>query len=121
MQTKVYLVKISGFDTHNSQVASNSAAYLGVHADLLAQISGAVTNFITDLNNQNSGDDVLAVTFSEFGRKAAENGNLGTDHGEIAPMFVFGSSLNGVISGTNINLSEAVAGNNFQVETVQHD
>jgi uncharacterized protein (DUF1501 family) len=121
LQTKVYLVKISGFDTHNSQVASNSAAHLGVHADLLAQISGAVTNFITDLNNQNSGDDVLAVTFSEFGRKAAENGNLGTDHGEIAPMFVFGSSLNGGISGTNINLSEAVAGNNFQVETVQHD
>ena len=121
LQTKVYLVKIGSFDTHNLQVASNSTAHLGSHADLLTQVSEAVTNFITDLNNQNIGDDVLAVTFSEFGRKAGENGNLGTDHGEIAPMFVFGSSLNAGISGTNINLSEAVIGNNFQVQTVQHD
>lgn len=121
LQTKVYLVKIGSFDTHNLQVASNTTAHLGNHASLLTQVSEAVTNFITDLNNQNIGNDVLAVTFSEFGRKAGENGNLGTDHGEIAPMFVFGSSLNGGISGTNINLSEAVSGNNFQVQTVQHD
>ena len=121
LQTKVYLVKIGSFDTHNLQVASNTTSHLGSHADLLAQLSDAVNNFITDLNNQNMGDDVLAVTFSEFGRKAGENGNLGTDHGEIAPMFVFGSSLNGGISGTNINLAEAVSGNNFQVQTVQHD
>jgi uncharacterized protein (DUF1501 family) len=121
LQTKVYLVKIGGFDTHNLQVASNSTSHLGTHADLLTEVSEAVTNFITDLNNQNIGNDVLAVTFSEFGRKAGENGNLGTDHGEIAPMFVFGSSLNAGVSGTNINLSEAIAGNNFQVQTVQHD
>ena len=121
LQTKVYLVKIGSFDTHNLQVASNTTSHLGTHAGLLAQLSDAVNSFITDLNNQNMGDDVLAVTFSEFGRKAGENGNLGTDHGEIAPMFVFGSSLNGGISGTNINLAEAVSGNNYQVQTVQHD
>ena len=121
LQTKVYLVKIGSFDTHNLQVASNTTTHLGDHANLMTQLSEAVTNFITDLNNQNIGDDVLAVTFSEFGRKAGENGNLGTDHGEIAPMFVFGSSLNGGISGTNINLSEATSTNNFQVQTVQHD
>jgi uncharacterized protein (DUF1501 family) len=121
LETKVYLVKIGGFDTHNLQVASNTTTHTGNHAVLLTQVSEAVTNFITDLNNQNIGEDVLAVTFSEFGRKAGENGNLGTDHGEIAPMFVFGSSLNAGISGTNINLNEAIAGNNFQVQTVQHD
>ncbi|MDN3676466.1 DUF1501 domain-containing protein [Flavobacterium paronense] len=121
LQTKVYLVKIAGFDTHNLQVASNTTTHLGSHADLLTQVSEAVTNFITDLNNQNIGNDVLAVTFSEFGRKAGENGNLGTDHGEIAPMFVFGSSLNVGISGTNVNLNEAVDGNNYQIQTVQHD
>ncbi len=121
LETKVYLVKIGGFDTHNLQVASNTTSHTGNHADLLTQVSEAVANFITNLNNKNIGDDVIAVTFSEFGRKAGENGNLGTDHGEIAPMFVFGSSLNAGISGTNINLSEAIAGNNFQVQTVQHD
>lgn len=121
LQTKVYLVKIGGFDTHDIQVATNTTTHLGTHAGLLTQVSEAVKCFITDLNNQNLGDDVIAVPFSEFGRKAGENGNLGTDHGEIAPMFVFGKSINPGVSGTNINLSEAVLANNFQVQTVQHD
>ena len=119
LQTKVYLVKIGGFDTHYQQVASNTTSHLGKHADLLTQISEAIHSFITDLNSQNIGEDVIAVTFSEFGRKAAENGNLGTDHGEIAPMFVFGSSIAPGISGTNIDLNEAFEGG--QVQTVQHD
>ena len=121
LQTKVYLVKIGGFDTHDLQVSANTATHLGKHADLMTEISEAIKSFITDLNSQYMGEDVIAVTFSEFGRKAAENGNLGTDHGEIAPMFVFGSSINPGVSGTNINLSEAVVGNNYQVQTVQHD
>ena len=121
LQTKVYLVKIGGFDTHNAQVATNTTTHLGTHANLLTQVSEAVKCFITDLNNQNLGDDVIAVPFSEFGRKAGENGNLGTDHGEIAPMFAFGKSINPGVSGTNINLSEAVLANNYQVRTVQHD
>ncbi len=121
LQTKVYLVKIGGFDTHDLQVASNTTTHLGKHADLMTQISESIKTFITDLNNQNMGDDVIAVTFSEFGRKAAENGNLGTDHGEIAPMFVFGKSIAPGVSGTNINLSEAIVGNNYQIKTVQHD
>ncbi|SHN07109.1 DUF1501 domain-containing protein [Flavobacterium xinjiangense] len=121
LQTKVYLVKVGGFDTHDMQVAANNTAHLGNHANLLTQISEAITTFITDLNNQNMANDVVAVTFSEFGRKAGENANLGTDHGEIAPMFVFGSAINPGISGTNINLSEAVLANNYQVRTVQHD
>jgi uncharacterized protein (DUF1501 family) len=121
LQTKVYLVKIGGFDTHDIQVASNTTTHLGTHANLLTQVSEAIKSFITDLNNQNLGDDVITVPFSEFGRKAGENGNLGTDHGEIAPMFVFGKSINPGVSGTNINLSEAVLANNYQVQTIQHD
>lgn len=121
LQTKVYLVKIGGFDTHDLQVSANTTTHLGSHANLMTEISEAINSFITDVNSQNMGDDVIAVTFSEFGRKAAENGNLGTDHGEIAPMFVFGSSIAPGISGTNINLNEAVSGNNYQITTVQHD
>lgn len=121
LQTKVYLVKVGGFDTHDMQVAANNTTHLGSHATLLTQISEAINSFITDLNNQNMGNDVVAVTFSEFGRKAGENASLGTDHGEIAPMFVFGNAINPGISGTNINLSEAVSTNNYQVRTVQHD
>ncbi|WP_269686657.1 DUF1501 domain-containing protein [Flavobacterium lacustre] len=121
LQTKVYLVKVGGFDTHDMQVAANNTTHLGNHASLLTQVSDAINTFITDLNNQNMGNDVISVTFSEFGRKAGENASLGTDHGEIAPMFVFGNAINPGISGTNINLSEAVSANNYQVRTIQHD
>lgn len=121
LETKVYLVKIGGFDTHDMQVSDSTTAHLGTHANLLTQLSESINTFITDLNSQNKGEDVVAVTFSEFGRKAAENGNLGTDHGEIAPLFVFGSSISPGISGTNVNLNEAVAGNNYQITTIQHD
>ena len=121
LETKVYLVKIGGFDTHNLQVSGASTPHIGKHAELLTEISEAISNFVTDLKNQSIDKDVLAVTFSEFGRKAGENGGLGTDHGEIAPMFVFGSAITPGVSGTNINLGEAVSSNNFQVKTVQHD
>ncbi len=121
LNTKVYLVKLTGFDTHDTQVTNATSTHTGAHAGLLQQLSEAVTAFMNDLNGQNIADDVLAVTFSEFGRKAAENANLGTDHGEIAPMFVFGKAILPGISGNNVNLAEAVATNNYQIQTVQHD
>jgi len=121
LETKVYLVKLTGFDTHDTQVANATDTHTGTHAGLLQQLSEAVTAFMNDLNGQNLADDVLAVTFSEFGRKAGENANLGTDHGEIAPMFAFGKGILAGVSGTNVNLAEAVSTNNYQIQTVQHD
>lgn len=120
LQSKVYMVRISGFDTHNAQVQS-SGGVIGKHHGLLDELSEAVKAFVDDLQNQNLDEDVVGLTFSEFGRKAAENGNLGTDHGEIAPMFVFGSPVAGGVSGTNPNLLEATSANNWQIQTVQYD
>ena len=76
---------------------------------------------MNDISSQGFQDDVVGLTFSEFGRKAKENGNLGTDHGEIAPMFVFGTAINGGVSGTNPDLTEASENNNWQLETFQFD
>jgi uncharacterized protein (DUF1501 family) len=120
LSTKVYMVRISGFDTHNAQVQGVGEA-LGKHHSLLTDLSESMEAFINDLNNQNLADDVVGLTFSEFGRKAAENGNLGTDHGEIAPMFVFGKPVAGGVSGTNPDLTEATSSNNYQIKTVQYD
>ena len=118
--SKVYMVRISGFDTHNAQV-QGVGDILGKHHDLLSELSDAVDAFMNDINSQNIADDVVGLTFSEFGRKARENGNFGTDHGEIAPMFVFGKPVAGGVSGTNPDLTEAIEGNNYQIQTVQHD
>ncbi len=120
MQSKVYLVTLGGFDTHNEQNQA-SGDILGTHHELLGQLSEAVSAFMQDLNADSAGQDVVGLTFSEFGRKAKENGSLGTDHGEVAPMFVFGNPVRSGISGVNVDLSEATTDNNYQVETVQFD
>ncbi|WP_298530374.1 DUF1501 domain-containing protein [uncultured Algibacter sp.] len=118
--TKIYMVRISGFDTHDAQVQGPGDA-IGKHYNLLSRLSDSVEAFINDLEGQNLADDVVGLTFSEFGRKAAENGNFGTDHGEIAPMFVFGKAVKGGVSGNNPDLKEATSMNNYQLKTVQYD
>ena len=120
LETKIYIVRIGGFDTHNNQ-NEGANTIQGKHNDLLTEVSEAIEIFFNDLDSQSLSDDVVGLTFSEFGRKAKENGNFGTDHGEIAPMFVFGKPINGGVSGNNVNLSEATSDNNFQLETVQFD
>jgi len=44
------------------------------------------------------------MTFSEFGRRVAENGSRGTDHGEAAPMFLIGGGLKGGLYGEHPSL-----------------
>jgi hypothetical protein len=110
---KIYYANLGGFDTHVGQKNKQTR--------LLKTYSDAMSIFVKDLKNNGLLDDTLIMTFSEFGRKAKENGSLGTDHGEIAPMFVFGNPVNGGVSGTNVDLSEATDDNNFQLETVQFD
>ena len=120
LESKVYIVKIGGFDTHNNQ-SQTAGSIEGKHNDLLIEVSEAIKSFVDDLDGQGLADDIVGLTFSEFGRKAKENGSLGTDHGEIAPMFVFGNPVNGGVSGTNVDLSEATDDNNYQLKTVQFD
>ncbi len=85
--TKVYLVTLGGFDTHNNQPQR--------HQQLLNSFSEAVTTFYKDLTAAGWDDKVLTMTMSEFGRRFNENGSLGTDHGTAAPTMFFGSALDG--------------------------
>ncbi|MEM9822969.1 MAG: DUF1501 domain-containing protein [Bacteroidota bacterium] len=111
--TKIYLVDLFGFDTHVDQVQSNSPT-VGIHANLLTELSTAVKAFQDDLNSLNLENRVMTVTFSEFGRKVPENGSRGTDHGTLAPMFVFGSNVEGGMSGINPDLSNLSATGTLQ-------
>ena len=120
IQTKVYLVRLGGFDTHSNQVQAQGYLH-GKHYNLLDELSTAIEAFMRDVNSDNIGEDIVGITISEFGRKAQENGSLGTDHGEVAPVFVFGKPVESGISGVNVDFSEATQGNNFQIQTVQYD
>jgi len=120
INTKIYLVRLGGFDTHANQV-QGAGDLQGRHYNLLNELSTAVEAFMRDLNSDSLAEDVVGITISEFGRKAKENGSLGTDHGKVAPVFIFGKPVQSGISGVNVDLSEATEDNSFQIETVQFD
>lgn len=100
LKTKVYILNINGFDTHDAQVLG-TAPTTGTHADLLKTLSDAIHAFQDDLNLLGLEQRVAGMTFSEFGRQIASNASYGTDHGDAAPMFLFGSCISGGVIGTN--------------------
>jgi uncharacterized protein (DUF1501 family) len=114
--TKIFLCRIGGFDTHANQVINNNAT-MGSHAALMYHISSAVKAFYDDLRNLGLADRVLTMTFSEFGRRAESNGSYGTDHGNAAPMLIFGTCLNPGVYGENPDLNNLEGGN----VPMQHD
>ena len=83
--TPVYLVSLSGFDTH-----ANQNQY---HPGLWAGISEAVSSFYKDLEVDGWDDKVLTMSFSEFGRRVKQNAANGTDHGTANTLFVIGKQL----------------------------
>ena len=91
METRVYFVSQGGYDTHANQ--------LNNHQRLLTELSTSMSAFQKDLTAHNKDDQVMTMTFSEFGRRPAENGSGGTDHGTAAPLFVMGSQVKGGLLG----------------------
>jgi len=100
LKTKVYMVSLGGFDTHNSQVDPGDTSQ-GTHADLLGKVSEAINAFMEDLKYLHIANRVMGMTFSEFGRRIKSNASIGTDHGAAAPMFIFGDQVVPGILGTN--------------------
>lgn len=105
VKTKVFLVKIGGFDTHADQVEGYDAT-MGSHAALLYHISSAMKAFQDDLRLRGLEDRVLTVTTSEFGRRIHSNGSYGTDHGTGGPVFVFGKGAHPGVVGNVPDLTK---------------
>lgn len=100
MPTRLYYTSFrnNAFDTHVQQ--SN------LHSRLLTYFSDAVYAFMQDMERIGRADDVMVLVFSEFGRRAAENANLGTDHGTANVMFALGNGVKGGHFGTPSDLTK---------------
>ena len=124
-KTKIFLLRIDGFDNHANQVDSQNNSHLGKHADLLTELSESIKAFQDDLEQLGIDENVVTTTFTEFGRKPIENGNKGTDHGNLGPMFVIGSGVVPGFTGTHLSLDSFTYGgnvNHFDLDTqMQHD
>jgi len=85
INTKVYYLSLGSFDTHVAQE--------GQQRRLFTEMNEAVKAFVKDLKANNRFQDVLLMTFSEFGRRVAQNASGGTDHGTANNMFFISGGL----------------------------
>ena len=68
-----FVLTVSGFDTHRNQ--------LGIQKKLLTNLDETLGSLQKGLKSIGEWDRSLILTYSEFGRRVAENESLGTDHG----------------------------------------
>ncbi len=101
--TKVLYVQHGSFDTHVNQKATQER--------LLGELSDALSAFYGDLAAHGNDKRVLTMTFSEFGRRIAENASRGTDHGEASPLFLIGGAVKGGLYGSLPDLAQNNMGN----------
>jgi uncharacterized protein (DUF1501 family) len=85
INTKVYYVSLGSFDTHAGQE--------GQQKRLFDELNEAIKAFTTDMKSNGRFEDVLMMTFSEFGRRVSQNASNGTDHGTANNMFFIGGGL----------------------------
>jgi uncharacterized protein (DUF1501 family) len=85
INTSVYYVSLGSFDTHVAQQAKQEK--------LFNDLNEAIKPFTDDLKSGRRFEDVLMISFSEFGRRVSENGSGGTDHGTANNMFLISGGL----------------------------
>jgi uncharacterized protein (DUF1501 family) len=104
-EPRIYYVAFrnNAFDTHVQQA--------DVHARLLTYTSDHIAAFLHDMDRIGRANDVCVMAFSEFGRRVAENANLGTDHGTAGPVFIAGKRVKGGHYGRMPSLVDLDDGN----------
>jgi uncharacterized protein (DUF1501 family) len=103
--TRVFMVSQPGYDTHAVEFSPFE------YPRLMTELSGAVSAFYADMAAQGRANQVLLMTFSEFGRRPQENGARGTDHGTAAPMLIVGGAVKGGLYGETPSLTNLDNGN----------
>lgn len=98
LPARIFVVSLDGFDTHSLQQPG--------HAALMLELSGAIRAFEQDLVEHKISDRVVLATYSEFGRRVAENGSLGTDHGAASMLFALTPTAKKGLHGTYPSLTD---------------
>ena len=96
--TRIFYTQHGGYDTHTNQLPS--------HPKLMTDISGAISDFLDDLEEHGASDNVTVFAFTEFGRRMRDNGS-GTDHGTGGGAFIFGKNVQGGLYGEYPSLDPA--------------
>ena len=84
--TRIFYTSHGGYDTHANEMPN--------HPKLMTDLSGAISDFLDDMQEHDAGDNIAVLVFTEFGRRMRDNGS-GTDHGSGGGAFMFGNSVKG--------------------------
>jgi uncharacterized protein (DUF1501 family) len=98
VQVVAIKVALGGFDTHANQAPT--------HERLLGILATGLATLRKNLIATNLWNDVVVMTYSEFGRRARQNASGGTDHGSAAPQFVMGGGVKGGLYGVYPSLTD---------------
>jgi len=85
---EVSAIDVGGWDTHFAQGSAS-----GQMPNLMKDLAEGLAAFHADMFDHMN--HLTTVTMSEFGRRASENGSLGTDHGHGSMMMVLGGNVDG--------------------------
>ncbi len=102
-------ISLGGFDTHSTQTDD--------HARLMTELDQGLTAFYQDLAAHGKADDVLVLTWSEFGRRVESNANDGTDHGSASVLFALGNGVQRGLYGDQPSLTQLVDKGNLSFTT----
>lgn len=103
LEARVYyaaqgIAVFGGYDTHADQNRRLPT--------LLEELNDSLAAFYQDLARCGNDRRVLTFTYSEFGRRVAENFSGGTDHGLAQPMFVMGGRVKSGVYGQQPSLTD---------------
>ena len=96
--TRIFYTQHGGYDTHANEMPT--------HPKLMTDVSGAISDFLDDLEEHDASDNVTVFVFTEFGRRMRDNGS-GTDHGSGGGAYLFGKSVQGGLYGEYPSLDPA--------------
>jgi len=105
----VYKVTQDGFDMHSGQ--------LGRHNNTLFHVNQGLGRFIHVMKQRGLWDRIVIMSYSEFGRRAAENRAGGTDHGSASAQFVMGGGIKGGLYGKHPSMEQLDANGNVAYTT----
>jgi uncharacterized protein (DUF1501 family) len=87
------------FDSHARQIGTIQDEFknktTGIHALEMRRLSEAMKLFYDDMTEHGLNENLLMMTYSEFGRRPNENASRGTDHGAASCLFVVGDKVKG--------------------------
>jgi len=113
----LFYVQLGGFDHHSAEIGSAQAPTdktIGQHATLLGNLSKSIKAFYDDMAAHSLADNVILMTWSEFGRRPNENASIGTDHGTASVQMVVGNPIHGGIYGEQPSLSDLDSAGNIK-------